>query len=72
MRHPFAGYNLLTLNEETLGRVTGGLTAQTPTEVFHRPQDGKSQPIKSPVLPPVYYTQALGEDGGSLPEPDLT
>lgn len=72
MRHPFAGYNLTTLDKETFHQVTGGLAAQTPTAVFGRPQDGKSQPIKSPILPPVYYTQALGEDGGNLPEPDLT
>lgn len=34
--------------------------------------DGKSRQPPPIIQPPVYYTQALGEDGGYIPKPDLT
>jgi hypothetical protein len=34
--------------------------------------DGKGRQHEPVIKPPVVYTQALGEDGGFIPEPDLT
>ena len=71
MKHPFAGQFIHTLKSEQTRNVSGGFTAHAPSVVNQPPKDGKSQPIVTPILPPVYFTQAIGEDGGALPEPDL-
>ncbi|MBT0587716.1 hypothetical protein [Alteromonas oceanisediminis] len=59
--------NIEEVATQDLADVQGGAKSAIP---FPYPGDNDVKP--SPIIrPPVAYTQALGEDGGSLPEPDL-
>lgn len=79
MKHPFAFDDANYLNKIQTQLVNGGsFSLLTSAELVNGPRDGKAQaretvvikPTK-PITPPVYFTQAIGEDGGSLPEPSL-
>lgn len=76
MKHPFALNQAAELNNKQATMVVGGtLTSTPPTQVFVGPRDGKAIDAGAfkikPVKPPIFYTQAVGEDGGDLPEPGL-
>ncbi|WP_100658667.1 hypothetical protein [Alteromonas flava] len=73
MRHPFATPCTATLDAETATTVNAGAKVSDNSTPNTSPNDGKARAIQRELLrPPTYYTQALGEDGGYVPEPDLT
>lgn len=48
------------ITDAEIGQVSGGRSLQ--------PIDSQSEPVTLPIKPIRYYTQALGEDGGDLPD----
>jgi hypothetical protein len=76
MKHPFALNPATELETEQTALVVGGAFSQmSTTQYYSAPNDGKAQELRvgiiTPVKPPIAFTQAIGEDGGHLPEPDL-
>ncbi|WP_100644329.1 hypothetical protein [Alteromonas facilis] len=69
MRHPFAKPTLVPLHPKALSRVHGGLSPSQEYDSSTQPNDGKSRALKrQPISPPIFFTQALGEDGGYMPD----
>ena len=68
MQHPFNNIAVDLLTEEHSKIVNGG-------QILY-PNDGKAREASAselkPAIQPIYYTQAIGEDGGDFPLPDLT
>lgn len=76
MKHPFAATKATELNNQQTQLVVGGsLTSMPAIQVFVGPKDGKAIDAGSfgirPIEPPIFYTQAIGEDGGDFPDPSL-
>ena len=76
MKHPFALNKAIELNNEQTTLVSGGAFGScAANQDACDPNDGKARASQSgiirPIKPPVYYTQALGEDGGNFPDPFL-
>jgi hypothetical protein len=76
MKHPFASNKAIELNKEQTKLVSGGAFIHcSANQDACDPHDGKARAPQSgiirPIKPPVYYTQAIGEDGGNFPDPYL-
>lgn len=69
MRHPFAKPTIVPLQTNALSRVHGGLSPSKEYDINTQPNDGKSKGLNPPAIrPPVFFTQALREDGGYIPD----
>lgn len=61
MKHPFELNTTNTMSEQDIDNVAGAKSIPVPAE------NSKISPAK----PVVYFTQALGEDGGDFPSQEL-